>query len=93
MPIGMFSWMCVEAIKMKSPEQILAQLGWFFASLVVGYFIVWFLFYPGAYFLVVGKNPFKMYYNIIPAMIVAFGSSSRYYANFNPIELPPGDNQ
>ena len=77
MPIAMFSWMCVEAIKMKSPEKILLQLGWFAGTALFVYAIIWFVFYPAIYLLIVRKNPFKMYYNIIPAMIVAFGSSSR----------------
>ena len=73
----MFSWMCVTAIKIQSPEKILIQLGWFVVTVITAFLIVWLIFYPGVYFLIVRKNPFKMYYNIIPAMIVAIGSSSR----------------
>ncbi|CAG2118442.1 unnamed protein product, partial [Medioppia subpectinata] len=76
MPIGMFCWMTVQAIKMKSPEKILGQLGWFFGTVFLTYGSIWFIFYPTIYFLIIRKNCFKMNFNIIPAQIIAFGSSS-----------------
>jgi Na+/H+-dicarboxylate symporter len=69
--------MCVEAIKMKSPQKILTQLGWFFGTTFVAFFILLFLVHPGIYFLILRRNPFKFYANIFPAIIVAFGSCSR----------------
>ena len=77
MPIGIFFWMCVEAIKMKSPGSILVQLGWFFAIAFLAFFTIWFIVYPAVYFLIIRKNPYKFFVNILPAMIVAFGSGSR----------------
>ncbi|CAG2103089.1 unnamed protein product [Medioppia subpectinata] len=76
MPIGMFCWMCVEAIKMKSPEKVLVQLGWFFGTAIIGHLTIWFILYPVIYVSIVRKNPYKFLVNIIPAVIVAFGSSS-----------------
>ncbi|CAG2122381.1 unnamed protein product, partial [Medioppia subpectinata] len=76
MPIGMFCWMCVEAINMKSPEKILTQLGWFVATSMFGFSVIWFILYPIIYVAIVRKNPYKFLLNIMPAMIVAFGSSS-----------------
>ena len=63
---------------MRSPEKVLVQLGWFFATAFLAFGIVWFLIFPGIYFLLLRKNPFKMYYNIIEALIVGFGACSRY---------------
>ncbi|XP_054167654.1 excitatory amino acid transporter 5-like isoform X2 [Oppia nitens] len=76
MPIGMFFWMCAEAIKMQSPEAIIVQLGWFFGLAICAFMSVWLLIIPGLYFLVVRKNPYIFMMNIMPALVVAFGSSS-----------------
>ncbi|CAG2103087.1 unnamed protein product [Medioppia subpectinata] len=76
MPIGMFCWMCVEAIKMKSPEKVLVQLGWFFGTAIIGHLTIWFILYPIIYVSIIRKNPYKFLFNIIPAVVVAFGSSS-----------------
>ncbi|CAG2170541.1 unnamed protein product [Oppiella nova] len=77
MPIGMFCWMTVQAIKMKAPGKMLGQLAWFYGTVFLTYGCIWFIFYPTIYFILTRKNCFKMYFNIIPAMIVALGSSSR----------------
>ncbi|XP_054167837.1 excitatory amino acid transporter 5-like [Oppia nitens] len=76
MPIGMFFWMCDEAIKMQSPEAIIVQLVWFFGLTICALMSVWLLIIPGLYFLVVRKNPYIFMMNIMPALVVAFGSSS-----------------
>ena len=68
MPIGMFCWMCVEAIKMKSPEKILGQLAWFFTIAIIAFAVIWLVVYPGIYFVIIRKNPFKFMANIIPVM-------------------------
>jgi Na+/H+-dicarboxylate symporter len=78
MPIGIFCWMCVEAIKMKSPQNVLVQFGWFCGTAAVAFFIHLFLVHPGIYFLILRKNPFKFYANIVPAIMVAIGSCSRF---------------
>jgi Na+/H+-dicarboxylate symporter len=83
MPLGMFSWMCVEAIKMKSPETVLTQLVWFFGTAFLAFFIHLLIILSGIYFLIVRKNPFKFYVNILPAIIVAFGSASRSVYNLS----------
>ena len=63
---------------MKSPGQMLTQLAWFGGTVALTLTTMWLILYPGIYFLVLRKNPFKLYYNIIPAILVALGSSSRY---------------
>jgi len=78
MPIGMFSWMCVEAIKMESPKAIVTQLAWFIGTAFVAFTVQLFILWPGIYFLIVRKNPFRFYVNILPAIVVAFGSASRF---------------
>lgn len=77
MPLGMFSWMCVEAIKMRSPETVIAHIGWFMATTFFIFATIWLLIWPTIYFVLLRANLFKVYYNIIPAMIVALGSLSR----------------
>ena len=73
----MFCWMFVMAVKMRSLENILVQLGWFFGITVFAFAFIWFIAYPGVYFLVVRKNPITFYGNVYPAIIMAFGSGSR----------------
>ena len=77
MPYGIFCWMCEEAIKMKSAEALINQLIWFFGAAFFCYGFHLLIFLPLFYYLVLHKNPFKFYLNIIPAIVFAFASSSR----------------
>ncbi|CAG2102659.1 unnamed protein product [Medioppia subpectinata] len=66
MPIGMFCWMFVEAVKMKSPSKIIGQLGMLYITAIITFSCIWFVVYPTVYFLIVRKNPFKFYATITP---------------------------
>jgi Na+/H+-dicarboxylate symporter len=82
MPIGMFSWMCVEAIEMQSPKDQLTQIAWFFVTTFIAFVVHLFILWPGIYFLILQKNPFRFYINMLPAIVVAFGSASRFNFKF-----------
>ena len=77
MPIGMFFWMVDMALTMQSPQAIVYNLMWFVFTAMISFVIIWVLVYPGIYFFVLRTNPFRLYYNIMPALVVAFGSASR----------------
>ncbi len=78
----MFSWMCVEAIEMQSPKDELTQIAWFFGIAFIAFVIHLFILWPGIYFLILQKNPFRFYMNILPVIVVAFGSASRFDFKF-----------
>ena len=54
------------------------DVGLFVAVNFIGCFIQAFIVYPSLYFFIVRKNPFTYLSGIVPAMITAFGTSSRY---------------
>ena len=77
MPIGMFFWMLEVAFKMQSPQAVVYNVVWFTFTALLSFIIIWFVIYPGIYFFALRANPFRLYYNIMPALMVALGSASR----------------
>ena len=57
--------------------QTFKNVGLFVTVNFVGCFIQAFIVYPSLYFFFVRKNPLKYLGGIVPAMITAFGTSSR----------------
>lgn len=76
MPVGMFVWMFSEALKMHSFHSVAVQLVYFYAIVLVAFIILLFLFYPAMYFLFTRENPFRLYQHIVPAILVAVGTTS-----------------
>ncbi|KAH9420187.1 excitatory amino acid transporter-like [Dermatophagoides pteronyssinus] len=76
LPIGMFCWMFAESLKMASLSDMAVKLAYFYL-IVVGAFMFWlFVFYPVVYIIFTRENPFKLYKNILSAIVIAFGSCS-----------------
>jgi len=67
---------------MKSPEAILVQLVLYVLTVFIGFAIIWVIIYPGVYFIIMRENPYKLYTKVIPTMIVAFSSDSRFETKY-----------
>lgn len=72
----MFFWMLAESVKVESMLKMVVKLAYFYL-IVIGAFMFWLLiFYPVIYVIFTRENPFKLYKNILSAIVVAFGSCS-----------------
>ncbi|KAI2806851.1 Excitatory amino acid transporter 1 [Blomia tropicalis] len=76
MPVGMFCFMYSEALKMHSITNVAIQLGYFFSTVILCFTILLTIFYPTIMWLLSGQNCFRLYGNIIPAALVAIGTTS-----------------
>ena len=61
---------------MHSITNVAVQLGYFFLLLTVGFCIIWLVFWPAVYFVFTRENPFLLYKQVVPAILVAIGSVS-----------------
>ena len=77
-PVGIFSLIAGSLAEVKDILKTFRDVGLFVAVNFVGCFIQAFIVYPSLYFFIVRKNPFTYLSGIVPAMITAFGTSSRY---------------
>ncbi|KAI2796313.1 hypothetical protein BLOT_015867 [Blomia tropicalis] len=76
MPIGMFLWMFAEGLRMQSISNVAIQLIYFYGLIAFSFIILWFVFYPLVLFIITGENMFQLYRMIMPAILVAIGSTS-----------------
>lgn len=72
----MFCWMFTESLKMKSLNEMVGQLFYFYMIAICLFLAIWFLFYPLVYFLIIHENPYRLHRAILPSMVTAFASSS-----------------
>ena len=77
-PVGIFSLIAGSLAEVEDILKTFRDVGLFVAVNFVGCFIQAFIVYPSLYFFIVRKNPFTYLPGIVPAMITAFGTSSRY---------------
>ncbi|XP_076370579.1 excitatory amino acid transporter 1-like isoform X3 [Tachypleus tridentatus] len=74
--MGMFFWMCEEGLNTQSILRVLQRLMWYVLivlGLFVGYQLV---LMPLLYFMIIRKNPFRFYFNLLPVVLTAFGTAS-----------------
>lgn len=76
MPLGLFCLMFSEGLKMKSVMGVVEKLASFYATVFSSFLILWLVFYPVVYFVFTRGNCFRLYGQVFPAMVVAFGSTS-----------------
>src|SRR5699024_2937647 len=76
MPAGMFCWMFTEALKMHSFSQVAGLLINFYLVAFLAFSLLLFVFFASVYFIFTRENPFRLYSDILPAILVAFGSCS-----------------
>ncbi|EFN78314.1 Excitatory amino acid transporter 3 [Harpegnathos saltator] len=75
-PIGVLFLVASKITEMKSLDEIVAQLGMYFLTVLVALIIHGFLVLPGMYFLLTKKNPYRYISNMAQALVTAFGTSS-----------------
>lgn len=73
----MFSWMLQEGLEARAPTQLLGHLGLFLATAMGCIALHQFVILPALYIALVRKNPIRYHLNLLPAMLTAFGTSSR----------------
>lgn len=61
---------------MNSMGMMVEKLAYFYLIIISAFVFIWFIFYPLVYLLFAKQNVFRLYGQIIPAMMVSFGSSS-----------------
>lgn len=76
-PIGILFLVTAKIVEMENMEEVLGQLGLYFATVIVGLVIQGFIVLPLLYFLLTRKNPFTYISNMGQAIATAFGTSSR----------------
>ena len=76
-PLGILSLIAGSLAEVEDILKTFKDVGLFVAVNFVGCFIQAFIVYPSLYFFIVRKNPFAYLSGIVPAMITAFGTSSR----------------
>ena len=75
-PIGILSLIAEKVAQTDDIGQLLEQLGWLMLTVLLGLSIHAFITLPLMYLLIALRNPIKLAYNLIPALLVAFGTSS-----------------
>ena len=76
-PVGLLSLISGSLAEVKDVIEAFKDVGLFVACNFVGCFIQGFIVYPLLYFFFVRKNPFAYLNGLVPALITAFGTSSR----------------
>ena len=78
MPLGMFCWMFSETLKMRvdSFSTVVVQLVHFFSISASAFLILLFIFYPMVYYVITSQNPFTLYRDIVPAILISIGTAS-----------------
>ncbi|XP_022241542.1 excitatory amino acid transporter 3-like isoform X1 [Limulus polyphemus] len=74
--LGMFFWMCEEGLKTQSVVNIFHRLLWFVVTVFGLYVLYQLVILPFLYLLIVKKNPFPFYLNLLPVFLTALGTSS-----------------
>lgn len=75
-PIGVLFLVAAKIVEMESLEQVVAQLGMYFLTVLIGLCIHGFVLLPGMYFVITKKNPYRYLSNLAQALVTAFGTSS-----------------
>lgn len=75
-PIGVLFLVAAKITEMQSLDEVVAQLGMYFLTVLFGLFIHGFIVLPLLYFLITKKNPYIYISNMAQALVTAFGTSS-----------------
>eukprot|EP00800_Vazella_pourtalesii_P007627 TRINITY_DN202_c3_g1_i1.p1 TRINITY_DN202_c3_g1~~TRINITY_DN202_c3_g1_i1.p1 ORF type:complete len:505 (-),score=81.49 TRINITY_DN202_c3_g1_i1:492-2006(-) len=75
-PIGILSLIAEKVAQTNDVVQLLEQLGWLMLTVLLGLSIHALITLPLMYCLIALRNPIKLGYNLLPALLVAFGTSS-----------------
>ncbi|XP_017793364.1 PREDICTED: LOW QUALITY PROTEIN: excitatory amino acid transporter 1-like [Habropoda laboriosa] len=75
-PVGVLFLVAAKITEMQSLDEVVAQLGMYFLTVLFGLFIHGFLVLPVLYFAITKKNPYVYISNMAQALVTAFGTSS-----------------
>jgi Na+/H+-dicarboxylate symporter len=76
-PVGICSVIAGNIVEASDITLLFRAMGLFVLTNTVGNFIQAAVFYPVLYIVLVRANPLKHFKGIIPALLTAFGTSSR----------------
>ncbi|XP_031849207.1 excitatory amino acid transporter 1 isoform X1 [Nomia melanderi] len=75
-PVGVLFLVAAKITEMQSLDEVVAQLGMYFLTVLIGLFIHGFIVLPILYFLITKRNPYVYISNMAQALVTAFGTSS-----------------
>ncbi|XP_069126790.1 excitatory amino acid transporter 3-like [Argopecten irradians] len=75
-PIGIIFLIASKLVAMERPEEMFEQLGYYMGTVLAGLAIHAFIILPLLYVIVVRKNPYKFMYNMLKALLTAWGTAS-----------------
>ena len=75
-PIGILSLIAEKIAETDDILALLQQLGWLMLTVLFGLSIHACVTLPLMYLIIALRNPFKLFYRMLPAILVAFGTSS-----------------
>ncbi|XP_060076929.1 excitatory amino acid transporter 3-like [Ylistrum balloti] len=75
-PIGIIFLIASKLVAMERPEDIFEQLAYYMATVLAGLAIHAFILLPLFYGIIVRKNPYRFMYNMLKAILTAWGTAS-----------------
>ncbi|XP_070573847.1 excitatory amino acid transporter-like [Ptychodera flava] len=75
-PVGIMSLIAAKLLSMGDLESVLAQLGMYMLTVIIGLIIHGFMVLPGLFFVITRKNPFVYFFGVLQAWITALGTAS-----------------
>ncbi|XP_056634010.1 excitatory amino acid transporter 1-like [Diorhabda sublineata] len=75
-PLGIIFLVSSKVLEMEDVGNVMAGLGWYFATVCTGLFVQGFVILPLLYLLLTRKNPIAFILNMSQAVVTAFGTAS-----------------
>lgn len=75
-PVGICSVIAGKILSVEDIALMITQLSWFVTTMIIGVFIYQLFIMQFIYFVIVRKNPFKLYWSLIEATLTAFATAS-----------------
>ncbi|KAL3868595.1 hypothetical protein ACJMK2_041396 [Sinanodonta woodiana] len=75
-PIGILFLVAAKLVEMEDISTIFEQIGFYFLTVMAGLFVHGFVVLPLVYLIAVRRNPFVFMYNMLKALLTAWGTAS-----------------
>ncbi|XP_060578971.1 excitatory amino acid transporter 1-like [Ruditapes philippinarum] len=75
-PIGIIFLVATKLIEMEDPSVVFIQLGYYMLTVLAGLAVHGFIVLPLVYFVAARRNPFVFMYNMLKALLTAWGTAS-----------------
>ncbi|XP_078000180.1 excitatory amino acid transporter-like [Glandiceps talaboti] len=75
-PIGIMCLIAAKLLEIGDIAAVMAQLGMYMLTVVIGLIIHGFIFLPLLYFIITRKSPFQYFFGVLQAWITALGTAS-----------------